>query len=152
VACVSDEHSEQILQAIRKQKHVFCDKPLALDASKVEQYLDEAQHHNVLLMCGRYPNHSLSILIHCYASTNLSLSLSLTLSHSLSCSVSLARIRTSIRSEFEQDPTSHQRRSDWECAVDALDFSLSNAATYCLVIVIVLIIIIVVDLCIVLSE
>jgi predicted dehydrogenase len=51
--CLSEDmHEEVCIEALSANKHVFCEKPLALDSLGCERILKAAEEHNVKTMCG----------------------------------------------------------------------------------------------------
>ena len=45
-------HAEQIIKASRAGKHIFCEKPIALNPERIREALKEVDQHNVKLQIG----------------------------------------------------------------------------------------------------
>lgn len=53
VICSStDSHAPIMIEAARAGKHIFCEKPIALDLKKIDQALEEVKKHEVKLQIG----------------------------------------------------------------------------------------------------
>ncbi|MCH7613502.1 MAG: inositol 2-dehydrogenase [Candidatus Marinimicrobia bacterium] len=48
----SNFHADQIIQAARAGKHIFCEKPIALDPAEINTVLDTVRENNVKLQLG----------------------------------------------------------------------------------------------------
>jgi myo-inositol 2-dehydrogenase/D-chiro-inositol 1-dehydrogenase len=52
IASSTDSHEEMILRACRTKKHVFCEKPLALQIEVIDRCLDEVKNSGIKFMMG----------------------------------------------------------------------------------------------------
>ena len=53
VANPHSAHEEALMAAAKAGKHVFCEKPLAIDVASCYRMLDAAEEHGIKLMCGQ---------------------------------------------------------------------------------------------------